>query len=78
MFSTHHNRDLVSLSEIEVETAILSRPPRGISLRRSAINKELGISNSRKKQAVASLLKDKVMTTELIRLYTNNADLRES
>ena len=76
VFSSHHNRDLVSLTEKEVNTAILSRPPRGIFQKRSSLNKESGISHSRKKQAVESLLKDKVIATELIRLYTNNSDLR--
>ena len=32
----------------------------------------------KKKQALASLLKDKSITAELIRLYSNNAELRDS
>ena len=40
--------------------------------------KDRGGSKIKKKQAIASLLKDKIVATELIRLYTNVSDLRES
>jgi hypothetical protein len=69
------NKDLDSLIEKEANAEILRRPPMQ-NLQRK--NKDRGNSRNKKKQAIESLLKDKVVATELIRLYTNVSDLRES
>ena len=58
------------------------RPPRAnlqmkVQLREGiASKKDVAISSKRKKKAIECLINDKSLATELIRLYSNNADLR--
>ena len=79
VFSSHTNKDLVSLSERELNAVLEGRPPRsGVPRQTPAMKKEQAINRRKKKQAIQSLLQDRAMTTELIRLYSNNAELKES
>ena len=53
------------------------RPPRSGTGRRGPLRKDI-IDGKRKKLAISRLMQDKALTSELIRIYSNNAELRES
>ena len=54
------------------------RHPKSVLMSRKLHVAKQGGDDRRKKRAMESLFADKALTTELIRLYSNNADLRES
>ena len=81
VFSSHKNKDLVSLSDRELTTLIegkkqarnmIPMAPR----RQAAVKQDLVYTRRKKKLAIQCLLQDKAMTTELIRLYSNNAEMK--
>lgn len=83
VFSTIQAKDHVSLSKGEVGKIIdqaARRPPRSNPQRTLKLAKKnsSAVSEKRKRQAIATLLNDKSMATELIRVYANNFDLRRS
>ena len=71
----HANKDLMTLNERPRAAFGVGRPPRSNVTRRQTND---GVNPRRKKEAIASLLKDRVMATELIRLYTNSIELHQS
>ena len=79
VFSTAVEKDLVSLSQREIDNVIANkgRPPRSGTGRRGPLRKDI-IDGKRKKLAISRLMQDKALTSELIRIYSNNAELRES
>ena len=76
----------MTLNSREINKVLESRakPPRVANLSRKTgppLPPSMNGASSdkrKKKQALASLLKDKSITAELIRLYSNNAELRDS
>ena len=62
---------------MRVAAEYVNRPPRsGLQRKISSNRGSVNMNDKRKKQAIANLLKDKQMATELIRLYSNTSDLR--